>query len=280
MLKSYEHWFGPYPFYEDGYKIVDAPGFGMEHQSAIAYANEYVFGNRGNDYTGTGWGLRWDFLIVHESAHEWFGNSITASDPAEKWIHESFGSYADVLYIDDNWGIEAGNQYAIGFRKLIRNDRPVIGPYDVSREGSTDMYPKGRNMIHMIRQVINDDEKFRQLLMQMNIEYYHKIVTSGDIEGFINQYSGINFSPVFEQYLRHVQVPVLEFCKKQGRYFFRFTNCIKEFTVPVKVKTGSVVWVKPTTAWQSIEAGEKDGFTVDENFFIGLKRVADLKGLH
>jgi aminopeptidase N len=167
-LKCFEYWFGPYPFYEDSYKIVEAPYLGMEHQSNVAYGNHFMNGYLGRDLSNTGWGLKWDFIVVHESGHEWFGNNITASDVADNWIHEGFTSYAEVLFTECEFGKEAGNDYCEGVKKSISNDIPIIGQYGVHKEGSGDMYNKGSQVVHMIRQVVNDDEKFRSLLRAMN----------------------------------------------------------------------------------------------------------------
>lgn len=272
MMKSYEHWFGAYPFYEDGYKLVDAPGYGMEHQSAIAYGNGYQNGNHGIDYSGTGWGMKWDFLIVHESAHEWFGNSITAKDPADKWIHESFACYADVLYMKDYLSDSAGNQYVIGTRENIKNDEPIIGPYNVGKEGGSDMYPKGRNMLHMIRQIINDDEKFRQILIGMNRTFYHQTVTTSQIENYIIKKSGIDFSKLFDQYLRTIQIPTFQYKHSGNQLQYRFTTCIKGFTMHLKIIADKPMWIKPTTKWQKLKiVNQAKKISVDKNFYINVQ---------
>ena len=238
-LKNLEYWFGPYPFYEDGYKIVDAPHLGMEHQSAIAYGNGYQNGYLGHDLSGSGWGLKWDFIVVHESAHEWFGNNITTKDLADMWVHESFANYAETLFTTSEYGKEAGNDYVIGTRKNIQNDVPIIGKYNVNEEGSGDMYYKGGNMIHMIRQIINDDEKFRQILRGLNKDFYHTTVTTAEIENYISKKSGIDFSKVFDQYLRTTRIPVLNYSvgrQKGTTYLIYFwANCIEGFDMPVKV---------------------------------------------
>jgi aminopeptidase N len=199
-LKNLEFWFGPYPFYEDGYQIVDAPHLGMEHQSAIAYGNGYQNGYLGHDLSGSGWGLKWDFIVVHESAHEWFGNNITTKDLADMWVHESFANYAETLFTSSEYGNEAGNDYVIGTRKNIQNDVPIIGHYNVNEEGSGDMYYKGGNMLQTIRHAINDDEKFRNILRGLNKTFYHQTVTTEQIENYISKNAGIDFSKVFDQY--------------------------------------------------------------------------------
>lgn len=272
MMKCFEYWFGAYPFYEDGYKLVDAPNYGMEHQSAIAYGNGYKNGNHGEDFTGTGWGMRWDFLIVHESAHEWFGNSITAKDPADNWIHESFACYADVLYMKDYLSGKAGNDYVIGARRNIHNDEPIIGPYNVGKIGGSDMYPKGRNMLHMIRQVINDDQKFRNLLIELNRRFYHQTVSTKQVEEFINSSSGVDFTKIFNQYLHTTQIPIFEYKIKKNELEYRFTNCLENFSMPIKISTMPEKWITPTTEWKKLTLLNKQtNINVDNNFYINSK---------
>ncbi|HRH37884.1 MAG TPA: M1 family metallopeptidase, partial [Flavobacteriales bacterium] len=209
MLKCFEEWLGPYPFYEDGYKLVEAPHLGMEHQSAVAYGNKYQNGYLGMDRSGTGHGMKWDYIIIHESGHEWFGNSITTADIADMWIHEGFTDYTETIYTECQQGKEPAEEYVIGLRHGIANDRPMIGPYGVNQEGSGDMYNKGANLIHTIRHIVGDST-FKAMLLEMNKRFYHKTVTSAQIEQFISEFCGVDLSKVFDQYLRTAQVPVLE----------------------------------------------------------------------
>lgn len=202
MLKAFEYWFGPYPFYKDGYKLVQAPHLGMEHQSAIAYGNQFKKGYLGRDLSGTGWGLKFDFIVVHESGHEWFGNNITSQDIADMWIHESFTNYSEALFLESKYGKKAGDEYVKGIRKNIQNDKPIIGPYGVNQEGSGDMYYKGANMIHHIRKLINNDRKFRNILRGLNKTFYHQTVTTAQIEAYITKKSGLKLNKIFDQYLR------------------------------------------------------------------------------
>jgi aminopeptidase N len=275
MMKAFEHWFGPYPFYEDGYKLVEAPHLGMEHQSATAYGNKYMNGYLGKDLSGTGWGLKWDFIIVHESGHEWFANNITSKDIADMWIHEGFTNYSETLFTDYWYGKQAGNEYVIGTRKGIQNDIPIIGPYNVNQEGSGDMYPKSGNMLHSIRQVINDDSLFRQILKGLNKTFYHQTVTSKQVEDYINKQSKINFSKVFDQYLRTTQIPVLEYKLNGYKLSYRYTNCIKGFNLPLKIKFKTEQWIKPTEKWKKLDMYPEgdNSFTVDPNFYIKTKKV-------
>ncbi len=190
MIACFEHWFGPYPWYEDGYKLVEAPHLGMEHQSGVAYGNRYRNGYLGRDLSGTGTGLKWDFIIVHESGHEWFGNNITARDQADMWIHEGFTNYSEGLYTECQQGKAAGAEYIIGSRRNIRNDRPIIAPYGVNAEGSDDMYYKTGSMLHTMRQVVNDDEKWRGVLRGLNKTFWHQTVTARQVEDYVDKAVG------------------------------------------------------------------------------------------
>jgi aminopeptidase N len=277
MMKAFEYWFGPYPFYKDGYKLVEAPHLGMEHQSATAYGNKYQNGYLGKDLSGSKnkWGLKWDFIIVHESGHEWFANNISSKDIADMWIHESFTNYSETLFLDYWFGKAAGNEYCIGTRRNIQNDIPIIGPYNVNQEGSGDMYYKGGNMIHTIRNAINDDEKFRQILRGLNKDFGLQTVTTEQVEKYINKKSKIDFSKVFDQYLRTTQIPVLEYKLNGYELQYRYTNCVAGFNLPLKINFKGERWIKPTTEWNKLllyPEGENT-FSVDENFYIKTKKV-------
>ncbi|MDE3247470.1 MAG: M1 family metallopeptidase [Bacteroidota bacterium] len=270
MLSCFEAWFGPYPFYEDGYKLVESPHLGMEHQSAVGYGNGYQNGYLGRDLSHTGWGLKWDFIIVHESGHEWFGNNITTNDVADMWVHEGFTNYSETLFTECQFGKEAGSDYVIGTRKNISNDKPIIGPYGVNMEGSGDMYYKGGNMLHTIRQVINNDSLFRSILQGLNKTFYHQTVTSAMVEQYISQRAGFDFSKVFDQYLRNTQIPVLEYLVKDGKLKYRWTNCVNGFNLPVKSPDVAGSWLRPTTQWQELATEKKDGegIGIDRNFYV------------
>lgn len=271
MMKAFEYWFGPYPFYKDGYKLVDAPHLGMEHQSATAYGNGYLNGYYGRDLSGTGWGLKWDFIIVHESGHEWFANNITTKDIADMWVHEGFTNYSEVLFTEYYYGKDAGNAYCQGLRRSIMNDKPIIGPYGVNQEGSGDMYYKAANMIHMIRQIIDDDEKFRMILRGLNKDFYHQTVTTQQVESYINERSGKDFTKVFDQYLRNTKIPVLKYHIKKGQLIYQWTNCIEGFNMPLKVtlEKDKFAFIYPTTSPQKVKLGVKaDDFKIDPNFYV------------
>lgn len=273
-LKAFEHWFGPYPFYEDGFKLVESPHLGMEHQSAVAYGNGFQNGYLGRDLSGSGWGLKWDFIIVHEVGHEWFGNNITTKDIADMWVHESFTNYSETLFTEYYYGKEAGSDYCIGTRKLIQNDEPIIGTYGVNKEGSSDMYYKGGNMIHTIRQVINDDEKFRSILRGLNSTFYHKTVTTQDVENYMSNQSGKDLSKIFDQYLRTTKIPELEYKMNGRKLSYRWTNCIDGFNMPLQIGTGKSFWITPKKEWQEMDMPLNysiDG--LNRNFYITVKKV-------
>lgn len=278
MLKSFEHWFGPYPFYEDGYKLVQAPHLGMEHQSAVAYGNQFKMGYLGKDLSSSGWGLKFDFITIHESGHEWFGNNITTKDIADMWVHESFTNYSESLFTESKYGKAASTDYVVGIRGNIQNDIPIIGHYDVNSEGSGDMYYKGANMVHLIRQLINDDEKFRSILRGMNKTFYHKTVTTQEIEQYIAKQSGLKLNKIFDQYLRHSSIPTLEYKIENNQLRYRWVADIKDFDMPIKVslKPGAYTLINPVSTWKTIAVDKslnKSNFKADPNFYINLKAV-------
>lgn len=266
MLEAFEHWFGPYPFYEDGYKLIEVPYLGMEHQSAISYGNKYQNGYLGIDMSLTGWGLKWDFIIIHESGHEWFGNSITAADIADMWIHEGFTTYSEVLFTEYFYGKEAGNDYAQGIRHSIENDKPIIADYNVHQVGSIDMYFKAANMLHTIRQIVQDDAKWLSFFRDLNREYFHQIVTSKEIETYMSNYFSIDLSSVFDQYLRTVKVPTLKLTRKKNKWTYQWINCIPTFDMPVDLLLdGKPLRVYPNNQAQKLKGKE---LIVDKNYYI------------
>ncbi|MCK0133793.1 M1 family metallopeptidase [Arenibacter sp. S6351L] len=275
MMEALEHWFGPYPFYEDGYKLVEVPYPGMEHQSSVTYGNQFKNGYLGKDVSKTGWGLKFDFILIHESGHEWFANNITYKDIADMWVHEGFTAYSENLYVDYHFGKEAASEYVIGTRGNIQNDRPIIGVYDVNQKGSGDMYSKGANMLHTIRQLVDDDEKWRTVLRGLNTEFYHKTVTTKQIEEYISSTSGIDLTQFFDQYLRTVKIPMLEYQVKGKQLLFRYTNIVDGFDMPLKINVNSTEeWFYPTSDWKS-KSFKKDiiSVNVEKNFYVDQKKM-------
>jgi aminopeptidase N len=272
MMKAFEHWFGPYPFYEDGYKLVEVPYLGMEHQSSVTYGNKYANGYLGRDLSGTGIGLKWDFIIIHESGHEWFANNITYKDQADMWVHESFTNYSENLYTEYHFGKEAGSKYVIGTRKNIQNDKPIIGVYGMNKSGSGDMYYKGGNMLHTIRQVVDSDEKWRNLLRNLNKTFYHQTVEGKQIEDFMVK--ELSISPkIFDQYLRDTRIPNFEYKIEKKKLSFRWTNTVEGFDMPIKVNLDGKNFqlIHPKTTWQSIKF-KGNSIVVDENFYVIVKK--------
>jgi aminopeptidase N len=276
MMEAFEHWFGPYPFYEDSFKLIETPFVGMEHQSGVAYGNRYLFGYTGRDLSGSGWGMKWDFMIIHESGHEWFGNSITTADIADMWVHEGFTHYSETLFTEYTYGKEGGDAYLQGIRRNIQNDKPIIGQYGLNNKGSGDMYYKGAAMIHTIRQIMDDDVRFREMLRALNKTYFKKTTSSEQVEAFISSFVGSDLSALFEQYLRTTKVPVLEYRWTNQGLEARWNNTVPQFDLPVKVSTeADWVRIRPGAEWTSFpELGtEKLELKADPNVYIEVKAV-------
>ena len=277
MLDAFEHWFGPYPFYEDSFKLVEVPYLGMEHQSSITYGNKYMQGYLGRDLSRTGWGLKFDYIIIHEAGHEWFANNITYKDIADMWIHEGFTCYSENLYVDYHYGKEASADYVIGSRRGIGNRRPIIGPYNVNREGSGDMYSKGANILHTLRQVAKDDEKWRQILRGLNKEFYHQTVTSKQIEEYISENIGFDLKYVFDQYLRDIRIPVLEYFIKDGILKYRWAETIDGFNMPIEITLDNKkTWIYPENSWKETKS-KKEFIEIDRDYYVFSKdlRIID-----
>ena len=275
MLAAFEHWFGQYPFYEDGYKLVEAPYLGMEHQSSVTYGNGFKNGYRGTDLSGSGWGLKFDFIIIHESAHEWFANSITYEDIADMWIHESFANYAENLYVEYYFGKEAGSEYVLGTRANILNDKPIIGFYNVNNEGSSDMYYKGGNMLHTLRQIVNDDQKWLAILRGLNKDFYHQVVKGSQIENFFSEKTGINLKSFFDQYLRDTRIPVFEYYVKENSLSFRWNNCVSGFSMPLKIYvSGKEQIIKPTPLYDTLKLDTENAvIKVDPGYYVATFNI-------
>ncbi|RLJ62458.1 peptidase M1-like protein [Lacinutrix venerupis] len=275
MMKAFEHWFGPYPFYEDSFKLVEVPYLGMEHQSSVTYGNQYLKGYLGNDLSGTGWGLKFDFIIIHEAGHEWFANNITNVDIADMWIHESFTAYSESLFLDYYYGTQASADYVIGTRQSIQNDRPLIGKYNVNNEGSGDMYYKGANMLHTLRQLINNDEKWRQILRGLNKTFYHQTVTTQQIEHYLAQESGLNLQGFFDQYLRTTKIPELQYTINGKKLTYKWNNAVKNFVMPIQIEVNGISqWISPTLKNQTLKLKtKKPKIVVDRDFYIKTKAL-------
>ena len=272
MMKAFEYWFGAYPFYEDGYQLVDAPHLGMEHQSATAYGNGYKMGYAGSDLSGTGIGLLWDFIIIHESGHEWFANNVCTKDIADMWVHEGFTCYSETLFTEYYYGKDSALLYLKGLRKNIENDENIIGPYGVNKEGSGDMYYKGANMLHTIRQMANNDELFRAMLIEINSKYHLKTVTTQEIEDYMSQKLKLNLAGVFNQYLRTTNIPELEYKIEKKKILYKWENAVADLNMPIKIKiSGKEKLITPTNEWQYLKVKKNvvmSEITFDDNYYI------------
>ncbi|MDA9257943.1 M1 family metallopeptidase [Flavobacteriaceae bacterium] len=277
-MQAFEYWFGPYPFYEDSFKLVEAPYLGMEHQSSVTYGNKYRKGYLGRDLSGTGWGLKFDYIIIHETGHEWFANNITYKDIADMWVHEGFTTYSENLFVDYHFGKKASSEYVIGTRRGIGNKKPIIGPYNVNKGGSGDMYSKGANLLHTLRQVAGNDKVWRNVLRGLNKDFYHKTVTTYEIENYISEKMKINLKPFFNQYLRDIRIPVLEHNLIDGKMSFRWNNVIEGFKMPIDlIVTDHIagneekIRIFPTQKWKSKKL--KGSIEIDKNYYVDSKYI-------
>lgn len=253
MMDCFYEKFGEYPFKEDGYKLVETPHLGMEHQSAVAYGNKYMKGYLGRDVSGSGVGLKTDFIIIHESGHEWFGNSITSEDIADMWIHEGFTTYADAVYLECRFGYEESQKYITGIRNSVANNAPIIGKYGLNNEGSPDMYYKAANMLNNIRHMVNNDTKWWAMLKKYAETYKHSIVTTDIVVAFFEKESGLFLKPVFDQYLKHKDLPILELKQKGKDVLYRWKADVEGFSMPFDVMIdNSERRLKPKTTWQQL----------------------------
>ncbi|WP_037373808.1 M1 family metallopeptidase [Salinimicrobium xinjiangense] len=277
MMHCFYDKFGAYPFEKDGFKLIETPYLGMEHQSAVAYGNDYKMGYLGRDLSGTGIGLKWDFIIIHETGHEWFGNSITAEDIADMWIHEGFTSYSEAVYVECRWGKEEALEYLKGIRSGIGNTRKIIGDYGVNSEGSGDMYHKGANLLNTIRSIYDNDDLWWKTLKDYTESNRHKIITTGTTEDFFNTAISYDLQPVFDQYLRHPALPELQFKKEGKKIMYRWKANVEGFDMPVDVLVrGKEIRLHPTPEWQLMEqklSSPEEIEVVEKEFYINRKNL-------
>ena len=251
MMDCFQSKFGTYPFLEDGYKLVETSYLGMEHQSAVAYGNKYQKGYLGSDLSGTGLGLLFDFIIIHESGHEWFGNSITSKDIADMWIHEGFTCYSESVFLECQFGYEKAQTYINGLKKNIENDKPIIGQYGVNNEGSGDMYYKGALMLNTMRSILNDDKKWWKLILDYSLHFRHTIIDTEMVIAFFNKEMGLNLIPVFNQYLRYKNIPIFEIQKYKDKMQFRWKTDVSNFEMPIDILyKGKKIRLNPKNEWQ------------------------------
>lgn len=277
MMEAFEYWYGPYPFYEDGFKLVEVPYLGMEHQSSVTYGNKFENGYLGNDLSGSGWGLKFDFILVHESAHEWFANNITNSDIADMWIHEGFTCYAESLFLDYFYGRQASSEYVIGLRRNILNDVPMIGIYHMSKRGSNDIYYKGANILHTLRQLVDNDKKWRKILRGLNADFRHQIVSSQQVEAYIGKKMKKDLSVFWDQYLRTTLIPKLEYLVEGSELKYRYIDILDNFDMPIiALINGKEVWLKPTGEWRIKKVSKPiESVEIKKDFYVYSKNVSN-----
>ena len=278
MLECFEKYFGPYPFYKDGYTLIETPYLGMEHQSAIAYGNNYLPGYNGNKQFIAG--LDFDYIIVHETGHEWWGNSITTNDIADMWIHEGFCTYSEVLYVECIYGYDIMLKYVNNQKRSVRNDKPIIGPYNVNKKGSNDMYQKGSLMLHTLRSLIDNDSLWFSIIKGISEEFKYKIVDGIEIINYINEKVDLDLYYFFKQYLNNADIPIFEYkIQKNGRgstLLYRW-NAINDFNMNIKVNIGQKdLWLSPDSEWKEYGLGNTDikSFNVrDDLFYVNVKKI-------
>jgi aminopeptidase N len=278
MMKAYYHYLGEYPFKKDGYKLVEVPYAGMEHQSAVAYGNHFANGYLNRDWTGVGISPRFDFIIIHESGHEWFGNAITAADKSDMWIHEGWTTYLESLYVEYTYGHDDAMKYLNAYKKKVKNDRPIITARGTNAEPPQDQYFKGALFINTLRSIVNDDAKWWAMLRGYYQHYKYQNIMTEDIEQYFNQQTGMNLTPVFDQYLRHTTIPTLElkFDEAQATVQYRWVADEKAFAMPMRVGLKEH-WetIDPTTEWQTMKTPlTKSQFDVaTELYYINVSKM-------
>jgi aminopeptidase N len=269
MLEIFGHYFGDYPFPQDGYKLIEAPYSGMEHQSAVTYGNHFTNGYLGRDWVGGGLSLRFDFIIIHESAHEWFGNSITAADRSDMWIHEGWATYLESLYVESLWGRTDALQYLNLLKTKVKNLQPIVSARGVNSTPPEDQYFKGALFINTLRSVVNDDARWWALLHGFYQHFQYQNILTEDVVAYFNQETGMNLTPVFDQYLRHAALPVLDLQRSPEGVRYRWEADAPGFAMPVMVGGKEHrQMIHPTTTWQTMPTSQvKDDFEVATDLF-------------
>jgi aminopeptidase N len=276
MMEAFEKYVGPYPFPRDGFKLIEAPYSGMEHQSAVTYGNRFANGYLERDWTGVGISTRFDFIIIHEAAHEWFGNAVTASDVADMWIQEGWGTYLECLYVEHMWGYEDALKYTNGYKPKVGNREAVITPRGINRTPTQDMYFKGALFLNTLRHVIDNDALWWALIKDLFQAFKYRNITTEDLVAFVNRRAGQDLTPVFDQYLRHPYLPTLDLqFQDGGQVAYRWTADVPAFAMPIKVGApGAWQTIRPTTEWQVMTTPlTRDAFQVAEDrYYVTVSR--------
>jgi aminopeptidase N len=280
MIEAFQHYFGDYPFKNDGFKLIEVPYAGMEHQSAVAYGNRFTNGYLGRDWTGVGISPKFDFIIIHESGHEWFGNSVSAADRSDMWIHEGWTTYLECLYVEYMFGHADYMKYTNGYKSKVQNRRPIIGNRgeNASPPGN-DQYFKGALFLNTLRSVVDDDKRWWEILRGVHDRFKHKNIMTEEMVAYFNHETGKDLKPLFDQYLRHAAIPVLElkFDEAKGAVSYRWKADEASFAMPVRVGSkGKWQLIQPSTVWQSMNTPlKKDQFEVATDlYYVGVNKSA------
>lgn len=277
MMDCFQSKFGKYPFFEDGYKLVETPYLGMEHQSAVAYGNKYRKGYLGSDMTGTGIGMAFDYITIHETGHEWFGNSITSKDIADMWIHEGFTTYSESVFVECLLGYDKAMQYLAGQKRNVANDKPVIGIFGVNKEGSGDMYYKGAQLLNTLRHIVNDDEKWWKMLLKYSETYKKQVIDTETVVAFFSKETGMNLTPVFDQYLRYKDIPILQIKLSGNKLEYRWQTDVANFVMPVGITVNDTdVLLNATNNWQTttVDTTESDKIKLQKSkYYVKLEKL-------
>ena len=255
MIEAYEKYVGKYPFPKDGYKLIEVPYSGMEHQSAVTYGNRFANGYLERDWTEVGISLKFDFIIIHESGHEWFGNAVSAADTSDMWIHEGWTTYLEGVYVEALFGYDDALKYVNGYKKKVGNREPVITQRGIHRSPNQDMYFKCALFLHTLRSVVNDDARWWKLVHDTFEHFKYQNIMTEDIVRFFNAELKQDLTAVFDQYLRRTDLPTLEltFDDKAGTVSYRWKADERAFAMPIRVGSRAA-WqtIRPTTDWQTM----------------------------
>ena len=277
MLAAFTHYFGPYPFPKDGYKLVEVPYSGMEHQSAVAYGNGFTNGYLARNWTHTPWSLMFDFIIIHESAHEWFGNSITAADRSDMWIHEGWATYLEALYVEYRWGHQAAIQYLNGLKPKVKDERPILCKRGIYANPPEDQYFKGALMLNTLRSVVNDDHRWFGIIRGYYRQFKYSNILTEQVIGYFNRATSRDLTPIFDQYLRYSSLPTLELKFTPGAVDYRWKADVHGFAMPVRVgHTGDWTIIHPvTTRWQTMKTRlGRSSFGADTDlYYINVEKL-------
>jgi len=279
VLESFEHYFDKYPFWDDGFALVETPYLGMEHQSAIAYGNKYMRGYLGGMIPPE---MDWDYIIVHETGHEYFGNSVSTKDHAEMWIHESFTTYMEALYVEYHYGYEKVDRY-LSYQRRHMNSEPIIGPLGVNYDewNGSDMYFKGSWILHTLRHVINDDDKWFGLIKQFYKNNKYKNITSQDFFLFTKMYLEVNYDKFFQQYLYNAAIPKLVYTLEEGNgsnsFRYKWEADVKGFVMPVEIEVAGQNFRLNCSSdkWQVQELPKGKVSVLDNKFLIDTENLDD-----